>query len=90
MMISNVGTHPLQNPRSNPTPFDVIGGNRSSIFYHVAFVVMAEGVGIRSRPEVSLRAPARGPRPLAPSRCAGHPMKGVHPLQNPLFELHPL
>ena len=45
-------------------------------------VYMAEGVGIRSRPE-RLRAPARGPRPLAPARGAGHPMKGAHPLQNP-------
>ena len=30
-----------------------------------------------------LRAPARGPGPLAPSLRAGHPMKGAHPLQNP-------
>ena len=51
---------------------------------------MAEGVGIRSRTEDYLRAPARGPGPLAPSRCAGHPMKGAHPLQNPRFESHPV
>ena len=49
----------------------------------VAFAGLAEGVGIRSRPEDYRWAPARGPDPLAPSRCAGHPMKGAHPLQNP-------
>ena len=51
---------------------------------------MEAGVGIRSRMEDYLRAPARGPSPLAPSRCAGHPMKGAHPLQNPRFESHPV
>ncbi len=44
--------------------------------------LLAEGVGIRSRPE-RLLAPARGPGPLAPARGAGHPLKGAHPLQNP-------
>ena len=32
---------------------------------------------------VGLRAPARGPSPLAPSRCSGHPMKGRTPFRNP-------
>ena len=73
------GAHPLQNPRSNPTPF-----------YLMARDIMEEGVGIRSRTEGGLRAPARGPNPLAPSRCSGHPMKGAHPLHNPRFESHPV
>ena len=47
------------------------------------FDIMAEGVGIRSRTEGGLCAPARGPSPLAPSRCFGHPMKGAYPLHNP-------
>ena len=29
------------------------------------------------------RAPAKGPSPLAPSLCFGHPMKRAHPLHNP-------
>ena len=45
---------------------------------------MAEGVGIRSRTEDYLRAPARGPSPLAPSRCSGHPMKGRTPFRTPV------
>src|SRR2546426_9715348 len=32
---------------------------------------------------VSVRAPARGPRPLAPPLRSGHPVKGAHPLHNP-------
>ena len=54
-----------------------------SMFRRTARDIMAEGVGIRSRTEDYLRAPARGPSPLAPSLCSGHPMKGAHPLQNP-------
>src|SRR5438094_3042929 len=32
---------------------------------------------------VSVRAPARGPCPLAPPLRSGHPVKGAHPLHNP-------
>ncbi len=45
--------------------------------------VMAERVGIQRRMADSVHAPARGPRPLAPSLRFGHPLKGAHPLQNP-------
>ncbi len=40
--------------------------------------------GIRSRMSGRpAHAPTRGPGPLVPSLCSGHPMKGKHPLQNP-------
>ena len=37
-----------------------------------------------------VRAPARGPCPLASPLRSGHPMKGAHPLPNPRFASHPL
>ncbi len=39
------GTPPSEPPFASRPPATTIGGNRSSTFYHVAFVVMAEGVG---------------------------------------------
>ena len=49
---------------------------------HGSWCCGGEGGNSKSRGG-SLRAPARGPGPLAPSLRAGHPMKGEYPLQNP-------
>ena len=49
---------------------------------HCPWCYGGEGGNSKSRGG-SLRAPARGPGPLAPSLRAGHPMKGEYPLQNP-------
>ncbi len=76
------GAHPLQNPRSTPTlSFTASECGCGSALHRTAFDVMAERVGdSKSR---GVRAPARGPGPLAPPLRAGHPVKGAHPLQNP-------
>ena len=77
------GAHPLQNPRSHPTLFSRYWMRRwFHSISHCSCYCGGEGGDSKSRGG-SLRAPARGPSPLAPSRCAGHPMKGAHPLQNP-------
>ena len=81
---------PSEPPIRTPPPCTTVGGNRGSTLCLMALDAMAEGVGIRSRPEGSLWAPARGPCPLASSRCAGHPMKGAPPPSQPPFESHPL
>ena len=49
-------------------------------------IIWRRGWSSKSRDET--RAPARGPRPLAPSLRSGHPLKGEYPLQNPSFESH--
>ena len=56
---------------------------------HGSWCCGGEGGNSKSRGGC-LRAPARGPGPLAPSLRAGHPMKGEYPLQNPPFDSHPL
>ena len=84
------GAHPLQNSRSTPTLFSCYWMRRwLHSVSHGSCYCGGEGGNSKSRGGC-LRAPARGPGPLAPSLRAGHPMKGAHPLQNPRFEPHPL